>query len=112
MRKASSSRSSRIREHHTAVLFTPAEAITRRANGETELADLIDDLLGGGSRTETESYDVLLLTGADDPQTVRLQASITNDTVTESGKPWGWTLSRRYTSLDKLTSGITRTSEL
>lgn len=102
----------RIRQHHVAVLFTPAEAITRRAIGETEVADLIDHLLDEGSRTDGESYDVLLLTGPDDPQTVRLQAPITNDTVTESGKPWGWTLSQRYTSLDKLTSGITRTSEL
>ncbi len=101
-----------IRQHHVAVLFTPAEAIARRASGQTEVADLIDHLLSDGSRTENESYDVLLLTGPDDPQTVHLKAPITNDTVTESGKPWGWTLSQRYTSLDKLTSGITHTSQL
>jgi hypothetical protein len=102
----------RIPQHHVAVLFTPAEAIARRASGETEVADLIDYLLSEGSRTENESYDVLLLTGPDDPQTVRLQAPIANDTFTESGKPWGWTLSQRYTSLDKLTSGITGSSKL
>jgi hypothetical protein len=44
--------------------------------------------------------------------TVHLQTPIANDTVTESGKPWGWTLSQRYTRLDKLTSGVTRTSQL
>lgn len=102
----------RIRQHHVAVLFTPAEAAARRTSGETEVADLIDHLLGDGSRTENESYDILLLTGPDDPRTVRLQAPIANDTVTESGKPWGWTLNQRYTSLDKLTCGITRTSQL
>lgn len=94
------------------MLFTPDEANARRANGETELASLIDHLLDEGSRTEGGAYDVLLLTGTDDPETVRLQAPIVNDTVTESGKPWGWTLSQRYTSLDKLTSGVTRTSQL
>jgi hypothetical protein len=41
-----------------------------------------------------------------------LKAPVVNDTVAESGKPWRWTLSQRYTSLDKLTSGVTRTSEL
>jgi hypothetical protein len=102
----------RIRQHHIAVLFTPAEAIARRVGGETEVADLIDHLLAEGSRTEGESYDVLLLTGPEDPRTVHLRAPITNDAVTESGKPWGWTLSQRYTSLDKLTSGVTHTSQL
>jgi hypothetical protein len=101
-----------IRQHHVAVLFTPAEAIARRASGQAEVADLIDHLLSEDSKTENESYDVLLLTGPDDPQTVHLRAPITNDTVTASGKPWGWTLSQRYTSLDKLTSGITHTSRL
>jgi hypothetical protein len=101
-----------IRQHHVAVLFTPAEAIARRASGQAEVADLIDHLLSEDSKTENESYDVLFLTGPDDPQTVHLRAPITNDTVTASGKPWGWTLSQRYTSLDKLTSGITHTSRL
>jgi len=48
----------------------------------------------------------------DDARTIRLQAPITNDTVTSAGKPWGWTLNQRYTSLDRLTSGVTRTSQL
>jgi hypothetical protein len=54
---------------------------------------------------------VLLLTPGDAPRTIRLQAPITNDTVTASGKPWGWTLSQRYTSLDKLTSGAAYASQ-
>jgi Caspase domain/ATPase family associated with various cellular activities (AAA)/AAA lid domain len=102
----------RIREHHTAVPFTRDEASARRASGEDELASLIDHLLDEGSRTEGEAYDVLLLTSTDDPKTVRLPAPIANDTITQSGKPWGWTLKQRYTRLDKLTSGVTRTSQL
>jgi hypothetical protein len=101
-----------IRKHYTAVLFTRDEASTRRANGEAELASLIEYLLDNDTRTDGEAYDVLLLTRSDDPKTVRLEAPIVNDTVTESGKPWGWTLSQRYTHLDKLTSGVTRTSQL
>ncbi len=101
-----------IRKHHTAVRFTRDEARAVRAVGEAELAGLIESLLDEQSRTDGEAYDVLLLTPADDPKTVRLEAPITNDTVTESGKPWGWTLSQRYTSLDKLTSGVTHTSQL
>ena len=101
-----------IRKHYTAVLFTRDEASARRASGEAELASLIEYLLDQESRTDGEAYDVLLLTGTDDPRTVRLEAPIANDTVTESGKPWGWTLSQRYTRLDKLTSGVSRTSQL
>jgi hypothetical protein len=101
-----------IRKHYTAVLFTRDEACALRASGEAELATLIEHLLDQRSRTDGEAYDVLLLTGADDPRTVHLQTPIANDTVTESGKPWGWTLSQRYTRLDKLTSGVTRTSQL
>jgi hypothetical protein len=101
-----------IRKHYTAVLFTRDEASARRVSGEAELASLIEYLLDQRGRTDGEAYDVLLLTGPDDPRTVHLQAPIANDTVTESGKPWGWTLSQRYTRLDKLTSGVTRTSQL
>ena len=48
----------------------------------------------------------------DDPGTVRLSAPIINDTTTVDGKPWGWTLSQRYTSLSRLQSGATTTSQL
>jgi hypothetical protein len=66
----------------------------------------------GFGQVRQEAYDVLLLTPRDASRTIRLQAPITNDTVTASGKPWGWTLSQRYTDLDKLTSGAAYTSQL
>jgi len=97
-----------IGSRYIAVSFTREESTQRRSNGETELADMIDLLLGQGLRIEGESYDVLFLSGPDDPRTIRLPGPIRNDTVTAAGRPWGWTLSQRYTRLDTLTSGVTR----
>jgi hypothetical protein len=65
----------------------PRRGSAYRASGDARLATLISDLLDEESRTEGEAYDVLLLTGIDDPRTIRLQAPVANDTVTESGKP-------------------------
>ena len=75
--------------HHAAVPFTRDEAHARLASGDARLATLISDLLDEESRTEGEAYDVLLLTGIDDPRTIRLQAPVANNTVTGSGKPLG-----------------------
>lgn len=101
----------RINAHHPSVLFSHAEATQRRAAGEHEVADLIEAMLEGGLRSDGDAYGVLLLSGPDDGDTVRLDAPITNDTTTVSGKPWGWTLSQRYTRLDLLQKA-TVTSEL
>lgn len=92
----------RIRRHFPAVLFTLEEASAREAAGEVELAGLIEHTLGAGTRVEGESYGVLLLSARDDPDTVRLEGTIVNDTRTTSGRNWAWTLSQRYTSLDAL----------
>jgi hypothetical protein len=102
----------RIERHFVAVLFTGEEAQQLRSSGENRTADLIDQLLGEGLRTLGEYYDVLLLSDKNDAETIHLELPIVNDTVTAAGRPWGWTLSQRYTSLDKLRSGVTRTSEL
>jgi hypothetical protein len=67
----------------------------------------MEELLAEESRDEGGAYDVLLLTTADDPRTIRLRAPVVNDTVTQSGKPWDWTLSQRY----KLTSRVTHTRQ-
>jgi hypothetical protein len=54
----------------------------------------------------------MLLTSQDDDQTVHLTAPIANDTKTEAGKTWAWTLGQRYTSLERLQRGAARTSQL
>jgi hypothetical protein len=102
----------RIQKHYVAVPFTREESQHFRSTGENRTADLVDQLLDDGLRTLGEYYDVLLLSSKDDAETIQLELPIVNDTVTVAGRPWGWTLSQRYTSLDKLRSGVTRTSEL
>jgi hypothetical protein len=72
----------------------------------------VKTLLDDGLRSDGEHYGVLLLSPHDSDETVHLPAAIKNDTVTAAGRPWGWTLSQRYTRLDKLASGVNRTSEL
>ena len=101
-----------IREHIPSVLFTRAEATAQRAKGNTELGDLVDALLDNGSRTEGESFAVLLLSGPTDPGTVTLPDTIKNDTLSASGRRWAWTLGQRYTSLDRLRSGASFTSQI
>lgn len=101
-----------IRVVHPSVLFTREEAARRRGSSAEELADLIEHLLERGQRVEGESYQVILLSREDDAATVRLVEPIVNDTTTVDGKSWGWTLSQRYTSLARLTSGVSRTSQL
>jgi hypothetical protein len=101
----------RIRAHYPAVVFTRAEATERRADGDDELATLIEDLLSSKLRAEGESYGVLLLTAEDDPDTVRLPQPIANDTTTSTGKRWAWTLGQRYTDLDRLRKAVV-TSDL
>ncbi len=103
----------RIRKYLPSVPFTRVEADTRRAAGEQEVGDLIDRLLDDGPRTEGSLYGVLLLSGPDDPATVRLAHAVQNDTTTRAtGRNWAWTIGQRYTRLDRLRSGAKVTSEL
>jgi hypothetical protein len=103
----------RIRAHHTSVPFTRDEVASRRAAGDVELADLVERQLNDGPRTEGNAHGVVLLSGPDDEDTIDLERVIVNDTKTASGRPWAWTLSQRYTRLDRLRSkDVTRTSDL
>jgi hypothetical protein len=102
----------RIQAFEVAVPFTEAEAQRRQESGQRRMADIIRICLGEGTRIEGEAHDVILLTGPDDPATRTLAHPVINDTVTVAGKPWAWTLGQRYTRLDALTAGPTRTSQL
>jgi hypothetical protein len=106
------SKIAKIRDYHPAVTFTRTEAARLRDAGEHELADLIEQVLTDGARVEGDAHGVMLLSAPDDGDTTRLHAPIVNDTKTEAGRPWAWTLSQRYTRLDRLRSGVTRTSQL
>lgn len=92
----------RIRAKHPNVPFTREEAERQRAVGDAEVATLIETALSAGQRADGESYGIILLTGPDDEGTVRLARPVENDAKSAAGKPWAWTLSQRYTSLDRL----------
>ncbi|WP_328934966.1 MULTISPECIES: hypothetical protein [unclassified Streptomyces] len=101
----------RIRAYHPEVLLTREEAESHRSAGRAELADLIAALVKEGYRPEGESNGVFLLSASEDLDTIQLDGPILNDTVTETGRTWAWTLGQRYTSLDRLRTA-TRTSDL
>jgi hypothetical protein len=88
------------------------EAARRRQAGENPLAALIDEILDSDPQRDGDLVAVIVLSRAEDPETVHLAAPIVDDTVTEAGRPWAWTMGQRYTALSKLTSGAKRTGEL
>jgi hypothetical protein len=94
------------------VEFSEVAAARYAIAGQEALAEVIHRMLADGVRSEGNAHGVMLLTPMRDHQTVRLDAPIANDTRTESGKTWAWTLGQRYTSLDRLRSGATYTSQL
>jgi hypothetical protein len=105
----------RIRHQEDLVTFSHQEATARRSGSsvDRQIGEVIQLLLADGPREEGEQYQVFLLSGPEGPDTVRLDRPITNDTVTESGRPWAWTLGQRYVSLADLTRpGVTVTSQL
>lgn len=102
----------RIERYLPSVTFSRAEADGRRAGGDPTIADLIDSLLDDGSRVEGAPHGIVLLTGADDPHTVRLPQVIENDSLSSAGRRFAWTQWQRYTRLDRLRSGARVTSQL
>lgn len=91
------------------------EAAARKEGSDIDrlVGEVIETLLDDGPREEGKQYQVFLLSGPEDPDTVRLAHPIANDTVAESGRPWAWTMGQRYVSLAGLTRpGVTVTSDL
>jgi hypothetical protein len=105
----------RIRHREDQVTFTSQEVISRKVGGQTDqlIGKVIEGTLATGTREAGQQYQVFLLSGPGDAETVKLAQPITNNAVSASGKPWAWTLGQRYTSLAKLTaSGVGVTSDL
>ncbi|TCN28592.1 hypothetical protein EV644_1456 [Kribbella orskensis] len=82
------------------------------ASGNTTLGSLITQLLADGVRSEGGAHGIMLLSPHGGVDTVQLAGPIENDTKTASGRGWAWTLSQRYTSLERLQGGVVRTSQL
>jgi len=105
----------RIRYREDLVNFTEKEAAARATGSATDrlISEVIEVLLADGTREEGKQYQVFMLSGPKDRDTVRLAQPITNDTLTASGRPWAWTMGQRYVSLAGLTRrGVTATSDL
>ncbi len=106
----------RILFREDAVVFSSEEAARRRDAGgvfERRIAETIDVLLEDGSRQLGESYQVFLLSGPDEAETVKLARPLVNASTSASGRPTAWTMGQRYTSLARLTKpGIFSTDEL
>ncbi len=77
------------------------------------ISAVIETRLQASIQDEGKQHQVFLLSGPDEPDTVRLPHPIVNDTVAESGRTWAWTMGQRYVSLSGLTRpGVSVTSDL
>jgi hypothetical protein len=104
-----------IRHTHDDVAFDRANAAALRSTGDafdSEVAALIERLLEAGPRKEHLAYQVLLLTPAEDEQTILLPHRIPNTKTDHEGKPVAWTRFQRYARLDVLQEGPRTTTEL
>lgn len=104
----------RYREDH--IMFTLDEATSRNAGSTTDrlIGGIIETALRVGPREAGTQYQVFLLSGPEDPETIHLAQPIVNNTISESGRSEAWTRGQRYISLASLTqqSAPTVTSDL
>ncbi len=92
-----------IIDRHPNVVLSTEEAERRQAAGDKVIAKIIERALTAGTRVEGESYGIFVLTGPDEEGATETleQGPIVNDMMA-NGRAWGWTLSQRYTSLERL----------
>jgi len=105
----------RIRHREDYVLFTLEEAATRSAESGTDqlIGNAIENALADGTREPEARYQVFILSGSQDPDTVHLRQPIINNTTSASGRSWAWTMGQRYVSLANLMRpGMSVTSDL
>ncbi|MBK5940789.1 hypothetical protein CCR96_16340 [Halochromatium roseum] len=77
------------------------------------LGKIVDDVCQDTNNTRQDglTYKVLILSGPDSDETVRLGGAIINDLVAKTGRTVAFTQNQRYVSLQKLLN-VKRTSEL
>jgi hypothetical protein len=82
-------------------------------DSDRDIADLIGVLLEETNRTEGGTYDVVLLTSPDDPQTFKLPHEVRGTKTDRKGRPAAITMGQyRYTSMEALAVGPSSTDEL
>ena len=86
------------------VEFTSEEAARRKTLGgfDPDVGLLIESLLAAGLREEGATHKVFLLCDDQSTKTRSRPTPIKNDTVTQTGAPWAWTLGQRYGRLSNL----------
>lgn len=98
------------------VIFSKEEMGRREASGDenhARIGRLIRSLLESGKRESNAQLDIVLLSLASDPRTLRLQMPIKNDKVDHSGRTTAVTAGQyRYTTMLELEKQPRSTSEL
>lgn len=101
-----------IQGSYRAVTFTPASADQHRRRGDEALATVIEASLRHRTRAEGGTYAVHLLSGPTAQETVQLDRRVADDVTSPAGRRTPWTVSQRYTHLERLRSGVASTSQL
>jgi hypothetical protein len=105
----------RIRHRRDNVIFSAenADLLGRTKDPiDRELGGLVEHMLSGGERTAGRSYQVFLLSPAEDSATLHLARPVKNTTKDHKGKTWAWTLGQRYTQSSLLSRSPATTTEL
>jgi len=86
-------RVARIRHREDHIIFSHHEAASRKAGPATDqmVAGIIESTLQFGPRETGAQYQVFLLSGPEDPETIHLAQPIVNDTISGSGRTAAWT---------------------
>jgi hypothetical protein len=101
----------RVHGREESVLFTRENAQALRGDGQHRLAEVIERSLELEPDREDREWQVFLLSGPEDQETITLPSPIKNTTVV-NGRPWAWTLGQRYARSDLLKNGYGTTSAL
>ncbi len=104
----------RILDIRDRVSFTPAEVERLRQTGDPmdrRVSEVIESLAKDPRWGERE-YKVFLLSGPQDPQTLRLAKGIVNNLVGKRGSGTAFTQSQRYTRLEFLQQDPNSTTDL
>ncbi len=72
-----------------------------------ELGTLVDRLIETGKRRAGESFEVILLSSPESPDTLQLKKEIFNATTSKSGKNMAFTMGQRYVSSQALMNATT-----
>lgn len=103
-----------IRHIADEIVFSPEQAEALRATNApfcVEIADLIERSVELGIRPAGSLEKVFLLSGPDDPATMKLDQPIHNDATDANGRNVAWVMMQRYVSTVALTKAKV-TSEL